>query len=307
MKTSHIFWGTLFIVLGLLVLVNNFSPITMHWGNLWQFWPILLVLIGISLLVKNKIGKTVLAGAAAIFLAIILFTSVKLTTSYIDGDIELAFDNDDYAFATTEYSESFDTSFTKAILNLDAGIGSYKINTNTEELIYVKTEGIENNFRLTKTDVDSISKLKLKMKKTTFHLGKNKFKNKVNIALNQKPLWDLNLDFGAASIDFDLTKFRIENIDLNVGAASLDFKLGSLSEKTNFTIEAGASNIDISVPEEVGCQLKMDDVLSSKDINGFDKIKSGLYRTTDFNDTDKKIFINIDCGVSSITVRRYSQ
>jgi hypothetical protein len=92
-----------------------------------------------------------------------------------------------------------------------------------------------------------------------------------------------------------------------MGAASLDVKLGSLSEETRLNVEAGASNIDILVPEEVGCQVKTDDVLSSKNIYGFTKIKSDLYRTEGFDDADKKIFIEIDCGVSSINIRRYEE
>jgi hypothetical protein len=145
------------------------------------------------------------------------------------------------------------------------------------------------------------------MHKTTFHLGKNKFKNRVEIALNENPTWDINIDGGAAAMNLDLTKFKIENISVGMGAASLDVKLGSLSEETRLNVEAGASDIDILVPEEVGCQVRLDAVLSSKDLHGFIKIKSGLYRTAEFEEASKKIFIEIDCGVSSINIRRYSE
>jgi hypothetical protein len=308
MKTSHIFWGTLFIVLGLLVLLNNFATINLHWGNLWQFWPILLVLIGISMLVKNKYGKIALAGAAAILLALLIFTSVKLSTDFIKGDFELTLNGDeDYDFAITEYQESFDTSIAKAKLYLDAGLGSFNIGDTTSKLIFVKTEGIEKHYKLTKQVHDNVSRLKLKMKKTTFHLGKNKFKNRVDIALNEKPSWDINIDGGAAAMNLDLTKFKIEKLDVGMGAAAFNVRLGTLSDKTRLNIEAGASDIDIMVPEEVGCQVRTDDVLSSKNLHGFTKIKSGLYRTDGFDETGKKIFIEIDCGVSSINVGRYSE
>jgi len=306
MKTSKIFWGTLFIGLGLLVLLNNFSPINFYWEDIWQFWPILLVLIGISMLVKNRFGKSALAGGAAILLALILFTSVKLTTNFIKGDFELVLNGDeDYNIVITEYREKFDTTIAKAKLYLEAGLGSFNIGDTTSELIFVKTDGIEKHYKLTRIDSDNVSKLKLKMKKTIFHLGKNKFRNRVEIALNEKPTWDINIDGGAAAMNLDLTKFKIENIYVGMGAASLKVKLGTLSEETRLSIEAGASSIDISVPKDVGCQVKTDDVLSSKNLYGFIKIKSDLYRTEGFNDAEKKIFIQIDCGVSSINVNRY--
>ena len=304
MKTSSIFWGTLFIVLGLLVLINNIAPVSLYWGNLWQFWPIILVLFGIAMLVKNKVGKMVLASAAGITLAIIIFSSVKLTTNFIEGDFDVIFD-DDGEFTLTEYNEEYQSNISKAVFDLDGGVGSFNISDSTNKLIYIRTDGLDNNFRLTKNEIDSTSKLYFKMKRTKFHFGKNKFKNKVDIALNENPTWDLNFDIGAASVNLDLTKFKVESIDLNIGAASLKTKLGALAEKTRFDIDAGASKIEISVPEKAGCQLRMDDVLSSKNIDGFKFIKSGLYRTEGFNEAKNKIFINIDCGVSSIKVYRY--
>ena len=86
MKTSHIFWGTLFIVLGILILANNFSTINLYWDNLWQYWPLVLVLLGVSMLVKNVAGKSIIAGAAAVVLALVIFASVNFTTSYIFDD-----------------------------------------------------------------------------------------------------------------------------------------------------------------------------------------------------------------------------
>ncbi|MCW9097382.1 MAG: DUF5668 domain-containing protein, partial [Ignavibacteriaceae bacterium] len=70
MKTSHIFWGLLFIVFGLLVLINNFTTIFMDWGAIWKLWPLVIVLLGISIIVKHKYGKGIVAGLAAIILAL---------------------------------------------------------------------------------------------------------------------------------------------------------------------------------------------------------------------------------------------
>ena len=108
-------------------------------------------------------------------------------------------------------------------------------------------------------------------------------------------------------MNLDLTKFKIEKIDVSMGAAALNVRLGTLSDKTRLNVEAGASDIDIMVPEEVGCQVRTDDVLSSKNLHGFTKIKAGLYRTDGFDEAGKKIYIEIDCGVSSINIRRYEE
>ena len=43
--------------------------------------------------------------------------------------------------------------------------------------------------------------------KAVFRFGKD-YQNKVDISLNTKPVWDMNFDVGAASMDFDLTPFQ---------------------------------------------------------------------------------------------------
>ena len=307
MKTSHIFWGALFIVLGLLILVNNFSPIDLDWGNLWQYWPVVLVLFGISMLIKNVAGKSLIAGTAAIILAVVIFASVKFTTCFIfednfEIDIGSGVGGD---YSANEYREAFDSSVVRAILYLDGGAGSFRIGSETDDLIYAKTEGLMNNFNFSKNQFNGVANINLNMKEANFHLGKTKFRNKVDIALNREPVWDLDFNLGAASIKFDLSKYKVEDINLDMGAAKLDVKLGALSEQLEFNINAGASKIIILVPEEVGCEIITDAVLSRKYINGFEKIESDFYRTSNFDDSDNKIYINIDCGVSSIDINRY--
>ena len=307
MKTSHVFWGTLFIVLGMLILLNNFSPISLYWDDLWQFWPLVLVLLGISLMIRNRGGKIIFAASAAIFLAVTIFASVKYTSGFINNDFEVSFDDDhDHSYVVNEYKEDYDASIDKAVLKLDAKAGDFNIDSSSDDLIYVKTVGTtDNNFNLTKNDEDGVSNLKFKMKKTRFHFGKSNYKNRVNISLSEKPVWDLDLDVGAASIDLDLTKYKIEKLDVDMGAASLDVKLGDLNDNTDVTVNAGASSINISIPEEAGCEIKTDDVLSSNSFDNFRKISSGHYRTSNFDEAQKKIYINIDCGVSSVSVDRY--
>jgi len=308
MKTSHIFWGTLFIVLGLLILINNFTPIDLSWGNLWQFWPVVLVLLGISMLVKNVAGKSFISGAAAIILAVVIFASVKYTLSFMfNEDYEINIGSGvDKDYTVNEYTEAFDSSITTAILYLEGGAGTFRIGSETDDLIYAKTEGLINNFNFNKNQLDSVANINLNMQDANFSLGKTKFKNKVDVALNKKPKWDLDFKLGAASIMFDFSKYNVEDINLDMGAASLDVKLGALAHKLDFKVNAGASKIIISVPEEVGCEISTDAVLSTKNISGFEKIESDLYRTSNFNNSEKNIFIDISCGVSSIEIYRYN-
>ncbi len=306
MKTSHIFWGTLFIVLGLLILVNNFTAIFMDWGTIWKLWPAAIILLGISMLIKDKLGKGVVAGVAALIIAVSVFATFKTTSHFIHDDFSIVFDElDDGEFEVTKYEEAFDTSITNAFLEFDAGAGSFNVKDTTNQLIMIKTEGRKDNYKLKRFDSDKSSKIQFSMKHRRFSIGGKNYKNRVDISLNDKPLWDMEFDIGAASAKLDLTPFKINELNIDMGAAALDLRLGDLNNKTTVDIDAGASDMDLFVPEGSGCQIKTDVALSSKNFHGFEKIKSDLYQTSNFEEAEKKIYIKIDCGVSSISVRRY--
>ncbi|MBE0571520.1 MAG: hypothetical protein IH618_08265 [Ignavibacteriaceae bacterium] len=306
MKPSHIFWGLLFVGLGLLVLINNFTTIFMDWTTIWKLWPLTIVLIGLAILVKNQYGKSVIAGLAAIVLALAIFASFKTLTHFVNRDIDFAFGDDaEFEYTTTEFTEQLDSTLKFAMLNFDAGAGEFNISKTTDNLIAVTAEGIKNNFNLTRFDTDSSTQIDLKMRhKSIFRFGEN-YKNNIDIALNPKPVWDMNFDVGAASMDFDLTEFKTKDITVDMGAASIKIKLGNLYTETEVSVDAGASDINIFVPKESGCKIVTDGALSSKHFSEFKKIDSDNYETENFEEAVNKVYIDIDCGVSSISVERY--
>lgn len=306
MKASHIFWGLLFIGLGLLVLINNFTNIFMDWATIWKLWPLTIVLIGLSILIKHQYGKSIIAGLAAIVLALAIFASFKTATHFFSNDINIDFgDGSNHEYGTTEFSETYDSTLTFATLNLDAGAGTFNITDTTNNLIYAITEGHLNNYKLKRLDSDSSSIVDFDMgDKAIFRFGKN-YKNKVDIALNSKPVWDMNFDVGAASMDFDLTQFKTKIVDVDMGAASINIKFGSLYPETKLIVDAGASDINVFIPKESGCNIVIDGALSSKHFTDFKKINSDNFQTENFDEATNKIYIDIECGVSSISVDRY--
>lgn len=305
MKASHLFWGSLFVVLGILVLLNNLNPIYLDWNTLWKFWPLALILIGAAIIIKHNTGKAALAVIAGIVVAFTGFATFKSVVHIFSEDFDVVIGSDERKFLLTEYYESYDDSIQTAHLKFSAGAGSFKLSGSTDSLFYAEVKGKDDPYSLNRFDDLTETELKFDMKDVKFNIGKTKYLNKVKMKLNPNPVWDLDIDVGAAGLDFDLTEYKINSLDLDVGAAGIKLKLGLPIEETYVKIDAGASGIEIWVPKESGCQIKSDVALSSKDYHGFKKVRSGLYQTPNFDDAEKKIKMDIDCGVSSIEVSRY--
>ena len=306
MKTSNIFWGVFFISIGGLVLLGNITDLNFTWNSAWKFWPMVLILIGVSILVKNEIGKGIVAGLAALVLALTLYASVSATTNLIDNDFEINLGDEVAVFDTTYFSQEYSDSIKTASLNFSGGAGGFKMLTPTDKLLDFRTEGVRENFNLERNDLDSHSDINFEMKSNhSIKLGKNNYKNNVELSLNSNPEWDLNFDVGAASLDLDLTQYKVNKLDIDMGAAALNLKFGDLADVTRFKLDAGASDIDILIPDSVGCEIKSDAALSSKNYEGFTKLNNDIYRSVNFDKFSKKIYIDIDCGVSSIDVKTY--
>jgi LiaF transmembrane domain len=303
MKTSHVFWGTLFISFGLLVLINNFTSILMDWSLIWKLWPLVIILIGVSIVIKHKAGKSFVAGIAALILAFAIFGTFKTAFYIADNDFEISLGGKP-GFAVNEYTETYDESIKSATLNFDGGAGKFILQDTSSSLIYFRTEGAKDNYRLTRIDNDNESKIDFEMKDAKIIFGKN-YKNRVDLNLNSSPIWNINFDVGAASMDLDLKKFKVKDVTVDMGAASLELTVSSLLDTTNISIDAGASDININIPEDAGCEITTDAALSSKHFPGFDETGSGHYRSSNYDESKQKVFIDIDCGVSSISVTRY--
>lgn len=306
MKTSHFFWGFFFLAFGVLLLLANFTNIDFTWESAWKFWPMVLVLIGISILIKNQVGKNIIGGMAGIILALTLYASISATTNIFSDNLNFVIDGDsDVKYDTSYFYEDYSEAIKTATINFKGGAGSFKLITPSDKLAEFRTEGFNGNYKMSRTDNDSHSDIDFNMKKTKLKFGNKDYKNSIEMSLNDKPEWDLNFDVGAASLDLDLTPYKVNKIDVDMGAAALNIKFGDKSDITTLKINAGASDIDILIPDSVGCEINSNATLSSKKYQGFLKINNDKYRTENFDIVKKKIYIDLDCGVSSIDVRKY--
>lgn len=308
MKAKHIFWGLLFVSLGILILINNISGIYWNWLSLWKLWPLLLILWGIEIMIKNNTAKIIIAGIAGIVFAISLFATFNTIVHLTNSNFGIVFDDkSDYKYEFTDYSEPFTDNIKSASFYFKAGAGSFLTgNDTTLNLFSAHTEGLKNNYDVSKIINGKDAVIKMDMKNNHIHIGKGGIRNRVEMNFSSVPDWDLNFDVGAASLDLDLTPVKVKTLKIDMGAASLKVKLGNILNRTDVDIETGVSSVEIDVPENAGCEIKSEGALNSSNFKGFYKAGSNLYRTEKFDSTAKRIYINLDADVSSLNINRYS-
>jgi hypothetical protein len=298
MKTGRIFWGTLLVLVGLFLFLDKANILNLEWHHVWRFWPLIFILWGIALLVKNPTFKWIAAVLSALLVAL-----------FISGFIGFGFLNFGWSKGTAavdqEFTEPFASTIQKASFSLDAAAGTFVVEDTTQQLVEASVHSSIGKYRLERSGEGGQVKVRLSREGKSMSLHSGHVKNRVEVKLNPNPLWNMDFDIGAAQCDLDLTPYRTERVKIDAGAASVRLKLGALSPETRVDIDAGASSLKIAVPESAGCDIEVDAGLSSKSFPGFEKMKSGTYRTENFENADHKIHISVDAGVSSIKVVRY--
>jgi len=306
MKFRNIFWGVILILIGVLFILQNLNIVDFEWVSLWRLWPVILVLWGVSILPTNNWIKTllviiVLAGSVYFMLDQTIDWRTDRVFKY---DYEYEYD-DHKTKVHQDFTIPYEDSVSTVFLDFEAAAGSFYINDTSDDLLSFSNSGSGGRYTYVVKRSDDKAKIYIEREGEELYLNKKSKYSKIELALNKEPVWNINLDVGAAKLDFDLSEFNVKKLDLDAGAASLEIKLGDKYPKSYLNIDAGASEIVIKVPSNSGCDLNLSAVLSGKSISGFKKIDHGHYRTENFEDAENKIYINVDAAVSSYTITRY--
>lgn len=319
MKLDRIIWGVLLLFVGGVLLLDNFNVIEFYWRNVWGFWPVFLIIVGINILFNKNNSQTGNIISIAILVVTLSFLFIKgqerpnhrlwwdKSDFHIDTDDDQV--DNEHEHNKLNFAEPFlvGDAEKKAILNLRGGANTYELKGETDSLFAADVSESRKGMKyvLNKVATDSLNSITFKMsgKSKGFSFGNDR--SAVKFYMNVTPQWDLNVFMGAGKVDFDLAKYKVRTFSFEGGAADIDVKFGDLLPITDINMEVGMADITIEIPRGSGCRIKTKTGLSSKDFDGFNKLENGTYETPNYRSSTNKIFINLDGGLSDFKVKRY--
>jgi hypothetical protein len=107
------------------------------------------------------------------------------------------------------------------------------------------------------------------------------------------------------ALDLGNLNFRNLKFSGGVGSYKLDFN-GKFRQSAEVQIEVGLGSINVYIPKTIPTKLVYDDNwLSSFNLDDdFEKQRSGVYETEDFQDAFKRLTIRLESGLGSVKIRR---
>jgi len=328
MKNDKIVPGMILVLIGAAILLSNFGYLHCQWYNIFHLWPIFLVIGGVNLVLANN--KTLWASVLKVTVLVVgLFLlffgdfgerysfwprhfSFHNRHYYNNHDNDNNSDNndndDDDNNSGQVGSHVFNQPYTNARLaklNINGGATAFYLSDTTNQLFSANTNDNKDRYDFSGSMVDSVYTVNFKMKDHHgFHWDSDD-DNRVNILLNPNPIWSVELDAGAAKVDFDFSKFKVKSLDVRGGAASFDIRMGQPLTTTNIEINTGVSGVNIKIPENAACSIESNSGLSGNDFDGFTKTRDNHYETPNFAAAKNKMYIHISGGLSGFDVSRY--
>lgn len=333
MKANKLMEGLTFLLIGTILLANTLGILDWSvWLNLSKLWPLLVISLGISLIFRGRglafmgpliIFLGIIVGVGASYMGIsfegeivreiktlsheivievekVPETEVALETE-ITPEIETAPDTEttlktDETLETKEYPE-----IDRASIALNLDVGKLTLGESTPLLYecisqyqYKEFEPFE-KFSLTGKEADILIYHSPITKKRI----SNNIKNDWQLKLNSQIIYDLSIKTGAIDTDCNLSGFKIEKLYIESGASNINLIIPQYDSK--IIIDSGVANIDIAIPKNVGATVNIASGIAVKNLDDFIK-RNGTYISPNYNESEFKTEIEIDCGVSNIEV-----
>ncbi len=333
MKANKIIKGLTFLLIGTILLANTLEILEWSvWSNLFNLWPLLVVSLGLSLIFRGKslsfmgpliIFLGIIAGVGASYVGIsfegeivrevktlsreivievekVPETETTLETEVIP-EIETAPDTEttletEVVLETKEYLE-----IERASIGLNLDVGKLTLGESTPLLYecisqyrYKEFEPFE-EFSHTEKEANILIYHSQVIKRRI----SNNIRNHWQLKLNNKIIYDLSIKTGAIDTDCNLSGFKVEKLYIESGASNINLVLPQYDSK--IIIDTGVSNINIAIPKNVGATVNIDSGIAVKDLDDFIK-RNGTYISHNYNESEFKTEIEIDCGVSNIDI-----
>jgi len=301
MNLGRYIWGIFVVFVGIVFLLTNFGYISPSvWSEIWRFWPVALVIIGLSIISKALpsviriiVNILIILIVIASLTGIVVYRGNLSSNNTISGTIQ-----------TKELDEELLGTTKNVSYEVQIGAGNLNIHGDSAKLIEGQIETNIVNPTVSTTSTSETQSVKLSSQKMAyfpFFRGKNDW----NVSLNNTLPVSLNIDSGAVSANLDISKIILKDIQIKSGASSYDITLGDKSDLATGEINIGASSVKLRVPKSVGLRFELNAGATSNNFTSEGLSKSGsIYSTDGYDSSAKKIDLSIKAGAASIELDR---
>ncbi|GGE06381.1 MULTISPECIES: LiaI-LiaF-like domain-containing protein [Sphingobacterium] len=298
--------GIWLVFAGLVFLLHNMKVIDFNFYGIINLWPLILVSIGISLLLQGRTySKYIVIASNIILCGIIFYKGITSKDTFYDrlGNIEVNTGDDIEGPFTQVVSQNLSEDTETAKLTINGGAAKYNFSAGKDSSLILDAKTAQATASL---NLQSKGEKNVSMELTS-KMKNNKYNNSlIEVALNTKPLWDLEFNVGAAAITGDFKQMRIGKLEVNSGASSLNLYLPKPSDGVcDIEVNTAASKVILYLPKGAACQVETDALFSNNKYEDVDVVIDDVRKSKNFDQETNKYDIKVAGAANSLSILRY--
>jgi hypothetical protein len=306
MNAGRILTGTIFILLGILLFLNNAGVLPWDiWLRLFMLWPVLLIAFGFRVVFSR--GPLAMV-SALIVIAAVLFAiwcpqyfdipEAVWSTDVVRQPLQSGITN--AAFTSKLAASDIVVRSLEDYTGQASGdlcIVEYSHNASRGPSLRYAVEGNTAAVDLQPAGMGSSVRFQWPFFR---QIGMG---SRVIVWLSPVVEWDIQLDIGASKLVADFVDLPVRSVGVKAGVSNIVIQFGSRVKQALASFESGLASVKVIVPHELGVSVAFDSALSSSNLDEMKFIrKDDLYLSPGFSIAEKTLGIDFDSGVSKFEI-----
>ena len=287
-------WGIFLLFLGVVFLLQTLNILPWGlWEILWRFWPVLIIIVGLGILLRRY-------NVWLVSLLVLAIIGACLGIAIWQYGLSPA-------LGMVSYSESLG-NMERAQIEVDFTAGDIHIGSlspGSPNFVEVASE-VRNSDGSMNVDFhqqDGVGTLRLSIGRVNRPFwGGDGIRWEVNFTRNI-PL-TLNIKSAVSNTELYLSELKVTELRLDVDAGNCKVMMPSSTGTTYAYIKSDVANLEVNVPDGVAAKIRLDTDLSASDVDESRFPKQGDYYISDnFDTAQNQIYLEIESDVGRVQVK----
>jgi len=284
-------FGICLLFLGIVFLLQTLNVLPWGlWGTLWRFWPVLIIIIGLNILLRRYNPWLVSA-----LILVLLFACLGIATWQYGPSLPAG-------ETTKSYSEPLG-SLEHAQIQINFTAGSLTIGSLASgSPNFVEATG-SRNMRVDFQSKGNEGTLNLSTERVNRRL-RNEADTRWEVRFTRNIPLTIDVKSAVGNLELDLSELQVTELQMDIDAGNYIIEMPSSAGTTSAYIKADLANLEVTIPDGVAARLEVDTDLTALEVDESRFPRKGdYYISPDFERAENRIELEIDCDLGRVQVK----
>jgi len=299
MTPARFRWGILFIAIGVMLLLNNAGEISWdYWWELFCWWPILLIAIGVEKIFLRSRVHYLSYLSAVILVGTMTLVAVDTGAGTDDGDF----------FSTYRWSEDADPEVKLITASIDHGHNDLFVRQNSSDLIYGRFDRFSRKPRIEYSKADDVAELEINHRsggmRSVVIINDRRHSRDWSLSFAENVPLELKCYGDDADVSLHIDNLPLRKLLVYNDDGDIYIKCGTLAPEVNMKVTGDDAKLRLKIPEQCGLRVAGEEYGDYLETLGL-VAEGRYYHTGGFDTASVKLTVELDPDLRHLSVDYY--